>query len=85
MSPPGADLVSRGYGEVGIDFLTDYRPRTTVVFNTPYKDNERFIAHAAVLGQRIDLAQQHRIAGQAADSVAQHQRRPRPASCQGAG
>jgi hypothetical protein len=42
----GSDLIDRGFGETGIDFLTDDRPRTTLVFNAPYKQNEEFIAHA---------------------------------------
>jgi hypothetical protein len=42
----GSDLIDRGFGETGIDFLTDTRPRTTLVFNAPYKQNEEFIAHA---------------------------------------
>jgi hypothetical protein len=41
----GANIVDRGFGEVCVDFLTDDRPRTTLVFNAPYKLNEAFIAH----------------------------------------
>jgi hypothetical protein len=45
----GADIVDRGFGEVGVDFRTDNRPRTTLAFNAPYKDNEAFLAHALVV------------------------------------
>jgi hypothetical protein len=43
----GADIVDRGFPGVEIvDFQTDRRPRTTLVFNAPYEKNEEFIAHA---------------------------------------
>jgi len=42
----GSDLVGRGYGEGGIDFLTDFTSRTTLIFNAPYSLNEAFISHA---------------------------------------
>ena len=31
----GSDIIDRGFSETGIDFLTDDRPRTTLVFNAP--------------------------------------------------
>jgi hypothetical protein len=39
----GSDIADYGFGEAGVDFLTDHRPRDSLVFNAPYKDNERFI------------------------------------------
>jgi hypothetical protein len=42
----GSDIADYGFGDAGIDFLADHRPRDSLVFNAPYKDNERFIGHA---------------------------------------
>jgi len=64
----GSDIADRGYGETGVDFLTDRRPRTTLVFNAPYKLNEEFISHglavashAVVMIARVPfLCTQHR-------------------------
>jgi hypothetical protein len=41
----GSDIAEGGYGETGIDFFADQRPRTTLAFNAPYKENEAFIGH----------------------------------------
>jgi hypothetical protein len=51
----GSDLVDRGFGETGIDFLADSRLRTTLVFNAPYKQNEEFIAHALEVASQAAL------------------------------
>lgn len=42
----GSDLVYRGYGEGGRDFLSDPGPYTNLIFNPPYKIAEQFILHA---------------------------------------
>jgi hypothetical protein len=50
----GSDLKDRGFGETGIDFREDFRPRVTLVFNSPANDrdqepkigHEEFIRHA---------------------------------------
>jgi hypothetical protein len=52
----GSDLVDRGFGETGVDFLADNRPRTTLVFNAPYKQNEEFIGHALEVASRAVAA-----------------------------
>ena len=52
----GSDLIDRGFGETGVDFLADNRPRTTLVFNAPYKQNEEFIAHALEVASHAVVA-----------------------------
>jgi hypothetical protein len=47
----GSDLYDYGFGEAGVDFLTDDGPRDSLAFNAPYALNEAFIAHA------LDVAQ----------------------------
>jgi hypothetical protein len=42
----GADLVDRGFGETGVRFQEDLRPRTTLVLNSPSGQHEEFIMHA---------------------------------------
>jgi hypothetical protein len=42
----GSDLVYRGYGEGGRDFLTDPGPYYNLIFNPPFALAERFIQHA---------------------------------------
>jgi signal transduction histidine kinase len=49
----GGDLIDRGFGETGVDFLTDNRPRTTLVFNAPYKQNEAFIPHVLEIASHV--------------------------------
>lgn len=42
-----ADLIDRGYGQVGVDFLLDWQTRADhVVTNPPFKLAEPFIRHA---------------------------------------
>jgi hypothetical protein len=52
----GSDLVDRGFGETGVDFPTDWRPRATLVFNAPYKDNEAFITHGLEVASHAVVA-----------------------------
>lgn len=41
------DLIDRGYGETGIDFLTDNRKHNgTILTNPPYKYAQQFVEHA---------------------------------------
>jgi hypothetical protein len=42
----GADIVDRGFGDTGIDFLTDTTPRTNICCNPPFNIVRKFIAHA---------------------------------------
>jgi hypothetical protein len=42
----GSDLEDRGFGETGIDFREDFRPRVALVFNSPSGLQEVFIVHA---------------------------------------
>lgn len=42
----GSDLVYRGYGEGGRDFLADPGPWFNLIFNPPYNIAEQFILHA---------------------------------------
>jgi hypothetical protein len=42
----GSDLVARNGHPGGVDFLADDTPRSTLIFNAPYKLNEPFIKHA---------------------------------------
>lgn len=47
------DLVARGYGESGIDFLMEWQPRApNIVTNPPFKLAEQFVAHALKLAER---------------------------------
>ncbi|BBK30289.1 hypothetical protein EDC65_2265 [Stella humosa] len=42
-----SDLIDRGFGQVGVDFLLDYRTRADcIVTNPPFKLAEPFIRHA---------------------------------------
>lgn len=64
----GADLVYRGYGEGGRDFLADAGPHYNLIFNPPFARAEEFILHAldvacfriAVLVRIAFLASQRR-------------------------
>ncbi len=48
-------LVDRGYGETGIDFLTEREARAKVIItNPPFSLDEEFVLHAMSLG--VDLA-----------------------------
>jgi hypothetical protein len=65
--PPvtGSDLVYRGFGTGGIDFLEDWTPRATLVFNPPgakvdgngkILDKEyanKFVLHALQVAQQV--------------------------------
>jgi len=52
----GSDLVDRGYGTGGVDFLDDTTPRTNIVSNPPYVLAERFALHAlTVTSGRVAL------------------------------
>jgi hypothetical protein len=42
----GADVVDRGFGEVGVDFLKDDRSWSNIVTNPPFQLCEQFIRHA---------------------------------------
>jgi hypothetical protein len=42
----GSDLVHRGQGVGGIDFLTDNTQRQTLIFNPPFKIAAAFVLHA---------------------------------------
>lgn len=48
----GSDLRKRRFGESGIDFFTDNRPRRNIVSNPPYKLLEQFIHHALAVAER---------------------------------
>ena len=42
-----SDLIDRGYGDTGVDFLLDYRTRANnVVTNPPFKLDDEFVRHA---------------------------------------
>lgn len=41
-----SDLVDRGYGEVGIDFLKENRKVDNIITNPPYKLAQEFIEHS---------------------------------------
>ena len=42
----GSDFKNRGFGEIGVRFQEDFRPRVTLVFNSPSGQHEEFILHA---------------------------------------
>ena len=52
-SATGSDLVDRGFGEGGIDFLADNTPRRSIVTNPPFILAERFILHAIEVADRV--------------------------------
>lgn len=41
-----SDLVDRGYGQPGINFLTEYRKVNNIITNPPYTLAEEFVYHA---------------------------------------
>lgn len=43
------DLVDRGYGQGGIDFLLDNRKVANIITNPPYSLGEKFVRHALEL------------------------------------
>lgn len=49
----GSDLVDRGFGEGGVDFLADRTPRHSIVTNPPFVLAERFIHHALEVAERV--------------------------------
>lgn len=48
----GSDLRDRGFGETGIDFFADSRPRRNIISNPPYNLLEQFIHHALAVAER---------------------------------
>lgn len=47
------DLIDRGYGQGGIDFLLDYRTTAdNIITNPPFKFAEQFVRHALVRSRR---------------------------------
>lgn len=47
----GSDLVFRGFGRGGVDFLSDGTPRENIVTNPPYRLAEEFARHALKVTQ----------------------------------
>lgn len=47
-----SDLYKRGYGEVGVDFLSAKRTATNIVTNPPYNAAEGFVASGVKLAKR---------------------------------
>jgi hypothetical protein len=47
-----SDLHDRGYGEVGLDFLTSNRYADNIVTNPPYNSAEAFVAHGVKHARR---------------------------------
>src|SRR3954452_14055347 len=39
---PSSDLFDRGYGEIGIDFVSAHRPMDNIITNPPYNSAEGF-------------------------------------------
>ena len=46
------DLVDRGFGDSGVDFLMEYKKRDNIVTNPPYKNALAFVRHATDLANR---------------------------------
>ena len=46
-----SDLYNRGYGEVGVDFLTTKRRANNIITNPPYNSAEGFVASGLKLAQ----------------------------------
>jgi len=40
-----SDIVNRGYGETGIDFLSTYKQVNNIITNPPYKFAQEFSDH----------------------------------------
>lgn len=49
---PSSDLYNRGYGDVGIDFLTVTRQADNIITNPPYNSAEGFVANGVKLARR---------------------------------
>lgn len=49
----GSDIVARGFCEGGVDFLTDFTPRRSIVTNPPFVLAEAFIHHAIEVAERV--------------------------------
>jgi len=48
----GSDLVNRGFGETGVDFLLEYKPRApNIVTNPPFKLAVPFVRHSLNLAE----------------------------------
>lgn len=46
-----SDLIDRGFGTSGVDFLMEYNKRDNIVTNPPYKNALDFVAHATSLAE----------------------------------
>ena len=51
-SVPSSDQYDRGYGDVGIDFLTVARQADNIITNPPYNSAEGFVANGVKLAKR---------------------------------
>jgi hypothetical protein len=51
-SVPSSDLYDRGYGYVGVDFLTVARQADNIITNPPYNCAEGFVANGVKLARR---------------------------------
>ena len=49
---PSSDLYDRGYGDVGVDFLTVTRQADNIITNPPYNSAEGFVANGVKLAKR---------------------------------
>lgn len=47
-----SDLYDRGYGDIGIDFLTTARLASNIITNPPYNSAEGFVANGTMLAKR---------------------------------
>ena len=70
MAVTASDLVERGFGESGIDFLSDTTPRANLVSSPPYKLAELFVHHALAVAE-------HKVAMSVRTSFAHGQARYR--------
>jgi hypothetical protein len=52
LSTISTDLFDRGFGEIGIDFLTERRQVNNIVTNPPYKLAQQFVEHALECADR---------------------------------
>jgi len=51
-SVEATDLIDRGYGVTGIDFLMEFRQRENIVTNPPYKNSIQFLEQAVKLSKK---------------------------------
>jgi hypothetical protein len=49
----GSDLVARGYGVGGVDFLRDATRRQTLIFNPPFRIATSFVLHALDVAREV--------------------------------